>query len=133
MSTRSRVGIVNANGSITSIYCHHDGYPSGVGMMLLTHYTTEEKVRELIAGGDTSGIDDDVRDCPFYKKRGETDVDARTSGNESTFRTLATDSDAEYFYLFKDGKWRGWAFDEQLGFPYRNHHEIDIAAVAQED
>ena len=31
MSTRSNIGIINADGSVTAIYCHNDGYPSGVG------------------------------------------------------------------------------------------------------
>ena len=34
MSTRSRVGIKNEDGTITSVYVHHDGYPSGVGDVL---------------------------------------------------------------------------------------------------
>ncbi len=35
MATRSNIGIVNDNGSVTGIYCHWDGYPEhkrkGVG------------------------------------------------------------------------------------------------------
>jgi hypothetical protein len=30
MSTRSRIAIENQNGSVTSVYCHFDGYISGV-------------------------------------------------------------------------------------------------------
>ena len=41
MSTRCRIGIENKNGTITSIYCHHDGYLEGVGEILVNHYKTE--------------------------------------------------------------------------------------------
>ena len=34
MSTRSRIGMINPDGSVSSIYCHFDGYPEGVGKTL---------------------------------------------------------------------------------------------------
>lgn len=34
MSTRSRIGMINPYGSVSSIYCHFDGYPEGVGKTL---------------------------------------------------------------------------------------------------
>jgi hypothetical protein len=37
MSTRSRIAIENQNGSVTSVYCHFDGYISGVGKTLEKH------------------------------------------------------------------------------------------------
>ena len=39
MSTRSYIGKLLPGGSITGIYCHHDGYPEGVGVILRDHYT----------------------------------------------------------------------------------------------
>jgi hypothetical protein len=39
MSTRSRIAIENQNGSVTSIYCHFDGYISGVGKTIKRIYT----------------------------------------------------------------------------------------------
>lgn len=48
MSTRSRIGILNADGSIDSIYCHCDGYLSYNGDILMHHYDTEDKVRALL-------------------------------------------------------------------------------------
>jgi len=47
MSTRSRIGIKNDNGTITSIYCHSDGYLGGVGAILADYYPEEEDVRAL--------------------------------------------------------------------------------------
>jgi hypothetical protein len=56
MSTRSRIGILNDDRSVTSIYCHFDGYPSGVGAILVAHYHDTVKVRELISLGDISSL-----------------------------------------------------------------------------
>ncbi len=56
MSTRSNIGIINADGSVLTIYCHSDGYPSGVGVTLLEYYYTEDKVRELLKLGDLSSL-----------------------------------------------------------------------------
>jgi len=135
MSTRSRIGIRNQNGSITSIYCHHDGYPDGVGEVLLNNYKTEEKIRQLLSLGDLSSIGTEPIDnprawerpkltgnigdwakqwaeinpdnmCNSYRSRGE-DVPARTNRNINGFLKLSKDCWAEYVYLFeKDGTWK---------------------------
>ena len=34
------------------VYCHSDGYPSGVGATLLKHFDTYEKVLNLVSLGD---------------------------------------------------------------------------------
>lgn len=60
MSTRSRIGIVNEDGSVESIYSHWDGYPSHHGPLLLENYKTEEKVRKLISLGSISHLDENV-------------------------------------------------------------------------
>lgn len=39
-----------------SVYCHWDGYPSFNGRVLREHYTTVEKVHELIDGGNISSL-----------------------------------------------------------------------------
>lgn len=75
MSTRSRIGIIRKRRTplnvetatrtakddperfrleVESVYCHFDGYPSGVGRTLLEHWTDPEKVNRLIALGDLS-------------------------------------------------------------------------------
>jgi len=62
MSTRSRIGIVNKDGTVRSIYCHFDGYPEGVGETLRKHYNTPEKINELLDLGDISTLGE------FYEK-----------------------------------------------------------------
>lgn len=55
MSTRGHVGI-KENGKYTYIYNHHDSYIHGLGITLYQHYKDVDKVRELIAFGNTSSI-----------------------------------------------------------------------------
>jgi hypothetical protein len=60
MATRSRIGIENEDGTVSSIYCHWDGYPSNNGKILVTHYTDREKVKELIDLGAISALKENV-------------------------------------------------------------------------
>lgn len=125
MGTRSRIGIMNSNGSVTSIYCHWDGYTSHNGRILVHHYNTEEQVRELMALGDLSTLAPEIgRKHPFdqhnfpggyteHKKlygnmcmaygrdRGETGNEARTTHTAAAFEKLFE----EYNYLFYYGRW----------------------------
>lgn len=54
MATRSYIGIQNEDGSVRSIYCHWDGYPSHNGKILQEHYSDKEKLNELIDLGSIS-------------------------------------------------------------------------------
>ena len=56
MATRSKIAIEDQDGTVRSIYCHWDGYPSHHGPILLEHYTTQEKVESLIALGSISSL-----------------------------------------------------------------------------
>jgi len=69
MSTRSRIGIKNDNGTITSIYCHSDGYLGGVGAILADYYPEEEDVRALLAVGDLSELGVEVGDKIGFDQR----------------------------------------------------------------
>ena len=60
MATRSRIAIEDQDGTVRSIYCHWDGYPSNNGRILVEHYTDREKVKELIALGSISSLKENV-------------------------------------------------------------------------
>ena len=120
MSTRSRIGIKNNDDTFTSVYVHFDGYLSHHGPILLTYYTTEEKVRELLAPGDMSRLGERVEPlgphdfdrpergtCVYYgRDRGENDVDALTSPDKESIM-------AE--------EW-GYCFDPETGtWEYNDH------------
>jgi hypothetical protein len=56
MSTRSRIGIELSDGSILSIYNHFDSYPEFLGVKLVEHFNTREKVEALVDLGDISAV-----------------------------------------------------------------------------
>jgi hypothetical protein len=56
MSTNSTISLLEPDGSVKSIYCHWDGYPSHNGKMLYEHYNSEALARKLIALGNISSL-----------------------------------------------------------------------------
>lgn len=60
MATRSTIAIEHADGRVTQVYCHFDGYPAGVGRTLLEHYTDPVKAAELIAHGGISVLGPEI-------------------------------------------------------------------------
>ena len=60
MSTNSRIGIQNQDGTISSIYCHWDGCPEHNGDILFTHYKDRNKVQTLIDLGSISSLNSEV-------------------------------------------------------------------------
>jgi hypothetical protein len=65
MATRSTIALEFADGTVQQVYCHWDGYLSGVGAELVADYTDPFALRDLIAGGDMSTIGSP------YTERGE--------------------------------------------------------------
>ena len=126
MSTNSRIGIRNENGTITSIYCHWDGYPEHNGKLLLEHWTDREKVEELIKLGNLSELGQEIGEnhsfkehreneelkkwCLFYgRDRDDEDQGAETHEDDE-YEILE-----EFNYLFsRNGEWlvgdddQGW-------------------------
>lgn len=121
MGTRSRIAIENDSGSFTSIYCHWDGYPAHVGVLLRDHYATPERLRRLLALGDLSSLGAEIggrhsfnggppegRDwCTAYgRDRGEVDIDAKIDPSLEALGATAKNCGAEYLYIFgKDERW----------------------------
>lgn len=56
MATRSFICKSLPNNTIVGVYCHYDGYPSGVGATLATHYATDERVTALLNLGSISQL-----------------------------------------------------------------------------
>ena len=109
MATRSRIGIKLKDGSILSVYHHWNGYPEWLGRILNTHFNTEEKVQELIDGGDMSLCWTDERwDNPlneeygpqYYSQRGE-DCPPRLDPNMNLYLKYGE----EYAYVFINNEW----------------------------
>jgi hypothetical protein len=103
MATRSRIAIENQDGTVTSIYCHFDGYLSGVGKLLKEYYTTQPKVKALIELGDISSLDmTPISTIAYHRDRGE-DLNQSTDKDIETFFNGSIE---QYGYLFtKDNRW----------------------------
>lgn len=86
MGTRSQIGILESDGSVTSIYCHWDGYVEHHGPILRDHYKTEEKVRALLAIGDISVLGAEIGEKHDFDAapKGVCDAYGRDRGEEST-------------------------------------------------
>jgi hypothetical protein len=120
MSTNSSIAIKNEDGSVTAIYCHWDGNIEHNGHLLAKHYTTEEKVRELLALGNLSilgevvgvKVDFDTYRTPsegtsqcvaYGRDRGEHNQQAVTFPDRK--KAMDFYSSGEYHYLFDNGVW----------------------------
>jgi len=119
MATRSNIAIVNQDKTITSIYCHWDGYPEYVGKILLYNYKTSNIVNELLKLGNLSQLCENMHPteshtfekpqsnvCVAYgRERGEKDQEAIVFDDLTEFEEDAKNSWVEYQYLFKNNKW----------------------------
>jgi hypothetical protein len=56
MATRSTVAVEHADGTVSQVYCHWDGYLTHNGQILVDHYDTQEKVEQLISLGSMSSL-----------------------------------------------------------------------------
>ncbi len=127
MSTRSRIAVQREDGSFSSVYVHCNGYPDGVGAVLIAHYTDHAKIARLLALGDLSALQAEIgeqhpfgaRDgayaawCTAYgRDRGEVGTQALDSGNFDELVALAAECWGEYLYVFAGGAWRCYRVGE---------------------
>jgi hypothetical protein len=120
MATRSRIGIEKEDGTILSVYCHWDGYPSHNGKILLENYTDREKVLGLIELGSISilaknltPVDGSAHDfekpakdvvVAYHRDRGEGLEIPRVNASLEAFSRSDFE---EYGYIFtKDNQWK---------------------------
>jgi hypothetical protein len=70
MSTHCRIGVVNQDGSVDSIYCHFDGH-LGLGTILETAFNDLDKINKLLSQGDLEHLSWDengvIRAKPVFK------------------------------------------------------------------
>lgn len=137
MSTRSSLGILNADGTVTGIYCHNDGYIQHHGPILGgPYYATEEKVRALVALGDISSLDIRIGEKHDFDKRprGQCNVYGRDRGEKHTETRTWPTVDAYVKkgdgipYLFTPGK--GWEVLGGYGWT-SVAAALDVAAEAE--
>lgn len=130
MSTRSRIGILNQDGSVESVYHHSDGQPSWLGIVLTRYFSNTLLVRDLMTGGDISCIRSNTDwksnelEKPIvrtYKMRGE---DCPSVKHEDYKEFLMYDTiQTEYSYLWNPSgsilSWTCWKsnWDTEWGIP----------------
>ncbi len=123
MGTRSTISIARTDGTVSTCYCHWDGYPSNNGVLLLVHYQEPEKVKDLIGHGFMSSLGKNVNPVGehtydkqeegvtvFYgRDRKETDVDAV---NHKSLKDFAKNGDFQEFdYVYMESKKKWYLFD----------------------
>jgi hypothetical protein len=98
MSTRAYIGILKEDKQVFFVYCHHDGYPSGVGRVLKEYYYRPEDVIILLSFGNMSSLAPTIEDTVFYgRDRNEPDQEQIPT----TYDAFMSD-DISYKYLFDE-------------------------------
>lgn len=128
MATRSLIGKLNSDGTVTHIYCHWDGYPSHNGFLLQEYWNTPYKVDQLLALGDLSSLGKEIgeqqdfngsrnRDwCMAYgRDRNQSNTGAKTVSREDFF---GDEDYIDYFYLYnEDFEWECYYEEELVDIP----------------
>lgn len=117
MATRSRIGIENQDGTVSSIYCHWDGYPSHNGEILSLYYKERDRVQRLIGLGDISVLCENLSPMgdhsfnspekgvtvAYHRDRGE---DYNPPRIDSSVEAYFESDIEEWGYVFTlEGKW----------------------------
>jgi hypothetical protein len=120
MATRSSIAVQHEDGTISSVYCHWDGYLEHVGKMLVDHYASQELAETLVSGGAISQLQKRIAPVSaahnfahpekdvtvFYARdRGE-ELKVNKFDNIEMYRL--TNDWQEYDYIFRKGAWQLW-------------------------
>jgi hypothetical protein len=97
MATRSTIALEFADGTVQQVYCHWDGYLSGVGQQLVEDYSDPFELRDLIDGGDMSTIGEP------YTDRGE-ELCIRKFKDFADYAKNGQDEEYDYILRPVDGK-----------------------------
>ena len=94
---------VTLSGDYIGVYCHWDGYPSGVGEALKNNFKTYEDVLNLIVGGFCSSVEDKGVKHYANRKGEKWDWIKPIQGSISH---LSINLDFEYLYVFENNSWK---------------------------
>lgn len=117
MSTRSFIGKINKDLSITGIYCHFDGYIEHHAPIFNKHYLDESKVNKLISLGSLSILDIKIgskqdfnypkEGCclAYHRDRGDPFRQLKYNNIEDALDNIASECGARYAYIFNGKDW----------------------------
>lgn len=103
MSTRGHVAI-KENGKYKYIYNHHDSYIDGLGITLYKYYKDVNKVKELIALGNTSSIGSTVEEGGSKTYKEHLDKPLEQRGTVAAFRDINRWEDCNETTTWEDEK-----------------------------
>ncbi len=128
MSTRSRIGRINQNGTVESVYCHSDGYPSHNGMMLTSYLNSQESADKIVGLGGLSSLGESIEQSRFYVRDYKEELaDNAAEKHESLsafLKEVSEDIFIEFTYLWDGEKWCAW---NGAG------RELDLKTAIEED
>lgn len=118
MATRSGF-IVKTEDGYKAVYCHWNGYPTYNGRMLLDHYNSGERARELVSMGSISVLAESLElpdghsfDNPvkgftvFYgRDRGEKNVETEVHRTLTDAVQSLKKQGVEFIYLWDGNQW----------------------------
>lgn len=114
MGTPCTISILHDDGSVTGVYCHSDGYPEHVGVILFKHFRERRRVKRLIAMGNISILEPSTR-----RPKGHT-FDHRTLGFTLAYHRDRGDELSQYHakspaqFLRRFGESYNYMFMEDL-------------------
>ena len=139
MSTRARIGLLQEDLSVLSVYHHWDGYPEWLGVTLNEQYNTREKIAKLIDGGNMSSCWSDnqfdyekqefVKNDPKPEYYGGED---ERPHHNATFQKFLDDVNAceEYLYFFGTQGWKAFSvrpiYDDDYNIINNNILPVEI-------
>jgi hypothetical protein len=105
MGTRSTIALEFADGTVEQVYCHWDGYLSNNGQILATHYMNPFKVKQLLALGGFSSLQETVEETAeqAYTQRGE-DISIGKYKDFNEYKHEAQFEEYDYILRHVDGK-----------------------------
>lgn len=138
MSTRSSISINNNDGTITSVYCHNNGYLRHNGQILIKYYNTKDKVKELISLGDMSCLENkiypDLKKVHSFNDRQENVCfyyhrDRKEEWEDNIpivfkLEEFSKHNEQLYNYLFDNGKWY-WKLYNDKDWKELTQNDID--------
>ena len=99
--TRGQFGKIDKKGNITSVYTHYDSYPENMLPIIKKSFLKGQKVDDVLAKGDNSGLDADINKMNFYG--GEIETTTGSITNISKYlRDVANNGGAEFVYLWDE-------------------------------
>ena len=130
MATTSTIAVQHTDGTVSQIYCHFDGYLSGVGKELLAHYNTLEQAEALVAMGGASCIRETLETSEFYHRNRQEELTVeKYSSWADYFLNACTEG---YDYVFTpDAGWLVMTYRTDRYLPLTEALEREVAEDAE--